>query len=115
MNTQDFKKQFGYDTLSEAMNTLKSRGYTTEFLVGPEQDCIVCNATNKRVMPYSFIIDEVFRFEGYSDPGDEMVLFAISSPKHSMKGTFACAFGVYSDDASSEIMKMFRDYSNKRR
>ena len=110
MNIQVTSKQYGYDTLSEAMNSLKSRGYTHEFSVSPDDDCTICSgSTTKNLMPNSFVIDEVFRFEGPSDPGDEMILFAISSPKHSLKGTFMSAFGSYSDDNTSEVIKMFRE------
>ena len=37
-------------------------------------------------------VDEVFRFEGISDPGDESILFAISMPC-GHRGTLPAAYG----------------------
>ena len=52
-----------------------------------------------------FEIDETYRFEGNTDPGDEMILFAISSPKHKIKGTLLNAYGLYSDSATTKIVE----------
>ncbi len=91
-----------YDTLSEAVNDLVKRGYTYNFNI--KSDCIYCVENAINIHPEDFEIDEVYRFEGNTDPGDENVLFAISSAKYNLKGLLVNAFGVYADSFSSEIM-----------
>ena len=51
-----------------------------------------------------FNIDEIYRFEGNTDPGDEMVVYAISSESKNVKGVLVNAFGVYADTISDELM-----------
>ena len=91
-----------YETVTQALSELSKRGYTINFnlsgtvLSGAEHG-IHLNADE-------FNIDEVFRFEGETDPGDEMVVYAVSSPKNDIKGILVNAFGVYSDQISDDLM-----------
>jgi hypothetical protein len=91
-----------YETVTQAVSELSKRGYTVNFnlsgsiLSGPEHG-INLNADE-------FNIDEVFRFEGDTDPGDEMVVYAISSQNNGIKGILVNAFGVYSDQISNDLM-----------
>ena len=91
-----------YDTLSEAVNDLVSRGYVYNFNL--KNDCITCVENEINIHPEDFNIDEVHRFEGNTDPGDENVLFAISSDKNNIKGLLVNAFGMYADSFSSDLM-----------
>lgn len=99
-----------YETVSEAMNDLIKRGYTTDFSIVPEKDCLVCNTTKVQLPPDEFIIDETYRFEGDTDPGDSMIVFAISSKKNDIKGIVVNAFGMYSDSATSKIVERLRKH-----
>jgi iron-sulfur cluster repair protein YtfE (RIC family) len=94
-----------YETVSEALNDLIKRGYTHDFNVHLEEECLVCNNTMTQLSSNDFEIDETYRFEGNTDPGDEMILFAISSPKHKIKGTLLNAYGLYSDSATTKIVE----------
>ena len=70
-----------YDTVSQAVNELKQRGYTLDFnLKGSRLEC-----QGQNFNPKEFEITEFHRFEGNSDPGDEAVVYAIES-KSGMKG-----------------------------
>ncbi len=91
-----------YDTLSEAISDLMQRGYTCNFNL--KENCIEYSGTSISLMPDEFEIDEVHRFEGDTDPGDENILFAISSAKHNIKGLLVNAFGMYSDSFSAELI-----------
>lgn len=91
-----------YETLSEAINGLKSRGYTTDFNLS--YDCIVCHETPINLMPSEFEIMEVYRFEGATNPSDSSIVYAIAS-KHGQKGVLVNAYGVYADDISDEMVK----------
>ena len=92
-----------YDTVTEAVNDLQKRGYTTNFSLLTEVECIECKSTSLRLSSDEFEIDEVYRFEGMTDPGDEMIVIAISSKQHDVKGLVVNGFGVY---ASSKISKI---------
>ncbi len=94
-----------YDTLSEAVNGLKKRGYTIDFNL--DFDCIICNQTPAVLKPTEFEITEVYRFEGNSDPADEAVVYAIES-KHGQKGVLVNGFGISSDDASDEMIEKLK-------
>lgn len=94
-----------YDTVSEATNDLLLRGYTTNFSLMNEEECLVCHKTSVQLSPDDFEIDEIHRFEGMTDPGDEMIVYAISSPKYNMKGVVVNAYGMYADNSTSAIVK----------
>ncbi|HSP11808.1 MAG TPA: hypothetical protein VLO29_04710 [Salegentibacter sp.] len=98
-------KRHNYDTASEAVNDLVRRGYTTDFIIHTERNCIICFHPSIELSPDEFEIDEIYRFEGPTDPGDEMIVFGISSDKHKVKGVMVNAFGVYSDNRTSDITK----------
>jgi hypothetical protein len=89
-----------YDTVSQAVNGLKERGYTLDFnLKGNSLEC-----QGQNFNPKDFEITEFHRFEGNSDPGDEAVVYAIES-RSGVKGVLVNAFGVYSEALSDEMMK----------
>lgn len=92
-----------YDTLSEAVNDLVKRGYISNFNI--KKDSLTCIENEINLHPDDFEIDEVHRFEGNTDPGDENVLYAISSVKFQMKGLLVNAFGMYSDSFSAELIE----------
>ena len=94
-----------YETVSEALNNLVKRGYTHDFNVHTEKECLGCNTSLTQLSVDDFEIDETYRFEGDTDPGDEMILFAISSTKHKIKGTLLNAYGMYSDSATTKIIE----------
>lgn len=98
-------KNYSYDTVSEAVNELIKRGYTTDFELMTEHECLICHQTSTNLSPEEFEIDEIHRFEGDTDPGDEMIVYAISSEKHNMKGVDINAYGLYSDAATSKIVE----------
>ncbi|MCB0409849.1 MAG: phosphoribosylpyrophosphate synthetase [Flavobacteriales bacterium] len=93
-----------YDTVSEAINDLAKRGYTTDFKILEQEECIVCHQTAKQLSPDDFVIDETYRFEGDTDPGDEMIVYAISSKKYNMKGIIVNGYGTYADTSTSKIV-----------
>lgn len=99
-------KRKNYDTVTEAMADLKSLGYTLDFsILTDEKECLICHSTSTVLSPDEFEIDSFYRFEGDSDPGDEMIVYAISSIKNNVKGVVVNAYGMYADNASSKIVK----------
>jgi hypothetical protein len=98
-------KQKNYDTVSEAVNDLAKRGYNTDLSVHEDGECLICHQPSLSLSPDEFKIDEIHRFEGLTDPADEMIVFAISSESHQVKGTIVNAFGAYSDSDTSKIVQ----------
>jgi hypothetical protein len=101
---------FTYDTVSQAVNGLKKRGYVIDFNLEP--DSITCRQTPITLLPSEFEITEVYRFEGNSDPADEAIVYAIES-KHGHKGVLVNGFGISSDTVGDEmIKKLSTNYTN---
>lgn len=97
-----------YETVSEAVNALNERGYSNDFSLVKTGECIFCHTSNRSLNPEEFIIDEVHRFDGGSDPGDEMIVYAISSPQLHLKGILVNAFGTYSDPEIYKIVSRLK-------
>ena len=93
---------FTYDTVAEAVNGLKQRGYGIDFNL--EAECISCPTPPLALKPEEFDITEVYRFEGDSDPADEAVVYAIES-KHGQNGVLVNGFGISADAAGAEMIK----------
>lgn len=91
-----------YPTVTEAVSGLAARGYNINFNLSAGRLSADGHAIG--LDPDDFNIDEVHRFEGETDPGDEMVVYAISAETHGLKGVLVNAFGVYSDQISDELM-----------
>ena len=96
---------FQYDTVSEAVNGLKQRGYTIDFNLMVEG--IICHDTPVALMPSEFEITEVHRFEGNSDPADEAVVFAIES-KYGHKGVLVNGYGPSAEKMGDEMVEKLR-------
>jgi hypothetical protein len=94
-----------FETLSEAITDLKARGYTSDFNLHPEW--IECVPLNVKLGPSQFHVDEVYRFEGMTNPDDSSVIFAISTPQ-GVKGILIDAYGVYSESLSREMIKRLK-------
>jgi hypothetical protein len=93
---------YAYDTVVEAINDLKKRGYSLDFNLA--FDKLICHDKNICLNPAEFEIMEVYRFEGSTNPSDEDVVYAIESKDGQVKGVFTGAYGVYMDSISTEIL-----------
>ncbi|MBS1682861.1 MAG: phosphoribosylpyrophosphate synthetase [Bacteroidetes bacterium] len=91
-----------FETISEALAELKLRGYVNDFNLHPEW--IECVPMNVKLKPNEFHVDEVYRFEGATDPADSAVIYAINS-KHGVKGVLLDAYGTYANSLSGEMIR----------
>jgi len=94
-----------FETLSEAIQDLKTRGYNNDFNLHPEW--IECPPMSLKFKPTEFHVDEVHRFEGATNPDDSSVLFAIRSST-GVKGILVDAYGAYSDSLSQEMVSALK-------
>lgn len=94
-----------YDTVSEAVNGLKARGFELDFNL--YENCLVCHGDKFNVN--DFKIMEVYRFEGDSDPSDEAVVYAIQSV-NGLKGVLVNGYGISADGMGSDMIKKLSIY-----
>ncbi|MEP7204214.1 MAG: hypothetical protein ABI894_16500 [Ilumatobacteraceae bacterium] len=78
------------DTMSERMRQLDGAGWNEQLIV--EGGRLTCGKCAESAGPDEARVNEVHRFEGVSDPGDESILFAISMPC-GHRGTLATIYG----------------------
>ena len=89
-----------YDTVSEATNGLKKRGFSIDFNL--EENCLVCHGDRFDVNDFEIV--EVYRFEGNSDPSDQAVVYAIES-NNGKKGVLVSGYGISAEGVSAEMAK----------
>ncbi len=106
------EQQRNYETVTEAVNDLKKRGYTADLSMEAEKDCLFEKSSATQLSPEDFTIDEVYRFEGMTDPGDEMIVYAISSTEKNIKGIVVNAFGMYSSYRASRLVEHLTKHHN---
>ncbi len=94
-----------FETLTEAINDLKARGFNLDFNL--KEDCVECLHSKTQLSPSDFEITETYHFDGSTDVDDEVMLYAIES-KNGLKGTLVNAYGVYADSISSELVAKLR-------
>ena len=96
-----------YDTVSEAVNGLKKRGFDLDFNL--EENCLICNGSKLKADDFEIV--EVHRFEGDSDPADEAVVYAIES-KTGMKGVLVKGYGISAESMGDEMAKKLSVHRN---
>jgi hypothetical protein len=95
-------EQKSYDTLTEAIDSLKKEGYIEDFNL--KQNCIECRNGEYKIFHDEFQIDTFYRFEGQTDPADESILYAISSDKYDLKGVIVNGYGISSEPLTNEML-----------
>ena len=85
------------DTVTEAVALLRAEGYTADYelvdgVLRADLESASCAIDQAQV-------ERLYRFEGPSDPGDEMIVFGLRDPATGVRGTLATAFGHAADPA----------------
>jgi hypothetical protein len=97
-----------YSTLSEAVNDLQKRGFTTDFKLC--NDGIECPMPELKLNPDHFEIMEVHHFDGMTDPADEAIVYAIESKDGKIKGMLVNGYGIYTESLSDQMLKKLKDH-----
>jgi hypothetical protein len=95
-------KKEQYDTLLQAIEALRTQGYTEDFNL--KANCLDCRDATIQLHPQDFDIDKIFRFYGLSDVDDESILYAISSDKYNLKGILVNGYGATSDPLTEDMV-----------
>ena len=91
--------------LAETINLLRSKGYTEDYNL--PNSPLAGNAAGDE-----FIVDQVFRFDVMTDPGDQSVLYAMHSLKTGAKGILVNGFGIYSEPAANMKLQALLRWEN---
>ena len=83
-----------YQTVVEALQGLKSRGFTLDFNLA--NGTLHSSSENIYLQPDDFRISEIYRFEGMSYPGDNDILYTVKTNEGD-KGILVCPYGAYAE------------------
>ena len=83
------------ETVVDAVRLLKEQGYDIEFQLVDGH--LECDADDRRCPTGDAVVEQLFRFEGPSDPGDEMVVLGLRDPGTGRRGVLASGFGPAAD------------------
>jgi hypothetical protein len=96
------KRNNNYETMLEATEQLMLRGYTGNFSIN--QDGLLTEGVDIAVYgPNDVELHEFHRFEGYTNPSDLSILYAVET-KSGEKGLVVDSFGVYGSEHISAFM-----------
>lgn len=83
--------------LSACLNKMKEEGYREDFKVTAKGLTLFDTEKQHKVYtPHQVRIVNFYRFEGESDPGDNMILYVMETDD-GVKGTLADGYGAYAD------------------
>ncbi|WP_426574750.1 phosphoribosylpyrophosphate synthetase [Aquihabitans sp. McL0605] len=83
------------ETVVDALRLLRADGYEIEFQLIDGH--LQCNADDQACPASDAVVERLYRFEGASDPGDEMVVFGLRDPVSGRRGVLASAYGMAAD------------------
>jgi len=91
------------DTVTDAVARLRSEGYTVDYelvdgRLSAGDDCPLCAIE-------SAVVERLYRFEGDSDPGDEMIVFGLYDPVNDRRGTLADGYGPAADPDRADHLR----------
>ena len=92
-------------TLSQCINSLHKQGYTENFRVA---DGMLIGEQDEKYSLNEVRINNFYRFEGTSDPGDNAICYAIETDD-GKKGVLVDGYGSSNDDDVSEFIKEVND------
>ena len=94
----------GMDTEQDAIASLRDAGYTHEFFI--VEDGVRCPECDREVLaPEAVTIDQIFRFEGESDPDDMSIVFAVTNGPCGLNGVLVSAFGPEVSGPRADILR----------
>jgi hypothetical protein len=97
-------------TLSECVNDAVKKGYKENFNVSGKK--LVTEKETASFSPKHVAIRSFYRFEGYSDPQDNSILYLIETD-NGKKGTLIDAYGVDANEEISNFIKLVEDIQKK--
>lgn len=97
-------------TLNEAIDHAVKRGYSENFKL--EARGLTTETEDKFYPPSEVKIDNFYRFEGYSDPNDNSILYLLETTD-GRKGLLIDAYGAYADARVSKFVTAVEEIQKK--
>jgi hypothetical protein len=97
-------------TLADCVNEALERGYTENFKVKGNE--LVTMDEKSHYKAENISITNFYRFEGYSDPQDNCILYLITT-HDGKKGTLIDVYGAYADVKISDFIRDVEDIQKK--
>ena len=91
------------ESLAGALARLEARGFLHSLRARAGALRVV--ETGESHAPEDLAIDEIVRFEGDTDPAEELVLFALRGPDGAPLGSYASMFGPATPAEDAEVMR----------
>lgn len=91
------------ETLIDALARLAAAGFRDSFRV--LGGALWAIEASRAIAPEQLVLVETVRFEGDSDPQDELVLFALRAEDGSLSGTWLVSYGAHTDGESAGVMR----------
>lgn len=98
------------ETLSEAVNHAVKEGFTENFKFSSIG--LTTEPEGKYYSPKEVRIINFYRFEGYSDPQDNSILYLLETSDRK-KGLLVDAYGMYADDKLSNFLHEVEEINKK--
>jgi len=90
-----------YETMVEALEQLKNKGYTHNFQVNEHGHLV--EGEEVSFLPSQVELKEFHRFEGLTNPSDMSILYALETSS-GLRGTVVDAYGVSGSETVSNFM-----------
>ncbi|CAM4158037.1 hypothetical protein FLAN108750_13180 [Flavobacterium antarcticum] len=88
------RQMYHYATVSKALEELAEKGYSVDYNL--QEDKIINS-------PQDFTIEEIYRYEGETDPGDEATVYGIKSSAGE-KGTFVAGLSIDAEKSATMVL-----------
>jgi hypothetical protein len=82
-------------TVTEAVAIMRESGYVEDFEL--VDGALRSHGGNAPCPIGEAVVERVYRFEGPSDPGDQMIVFGLLDPISGVRGTLAAPYGPAAD------------------
>lgn len=97
------------DTVTDALEQLRSTGYTTDFYATDEGE-LACSSCERVMKPIEAKVDDTIRFEGDSNPDDEDIVFALQCVG-GCTGTYTAAYGPSAPPNDTKVLRQLARYT----
>ena len=94
-------------TVTEAISRLQAEGFDSDFTVKGNR--VECGCCKELVSAPELTIHEIHRFEGQSDPGDEMIVVAVTCNRCGQRGVIVTGYGTATSPEEAELLLALRD------
>lgn len=91
------------ESIADVLSLCEQQGFTERFIV--LKNSLYAPTTSRHYLPEEMTIQDLYRYEGLTNPSDNGIVYALSTPD-GLKGTFVDAYGVY----ASDLVSRFRLY-----